>query len=162
MVSIAILTDNWCEMNAEQTKAILANLPENSNVILTGWLGIGKINMLFEYAKEADIEIRDIRASQMIISDLIGLPFTSNGGNKTNALPTYWPEDKSSCGILLFSECSKAMMDVSFEIYNILSAQKRMIGNYKIPSGWIVIIDADSHNAEADLRQFKIIDFTLE
>jgi hypothetical protein len=105
-------------------------------VFIHGSPGIGKSYIVNELAKQSNLEIADIRLSQLDAVDLRGIPTISNGQTKWMP-PVFLPTDADSEGILFLDELNSAPLSVQAAIYQLVLDRK--IGEYTMPKGWRII-----------------------
>ncbi len=106
-------------------------------VMLWGAPGIGKSQIILQVAKQHNIDMIDIRLSQMEPSDLRGIPF-KNGKQVDWAIPSLLPDTKrhSKQGILFLDEITSAPPTVSAAAYQLIL--DRRLGDYVVPQGWVI------------------------
>ncbi len=77
-------------MNIQTAKLVIeASALANDTVIMEGLHGIGKSNIVQQYARENDGHIEELFLSMMDVGDLMGMPRTKQVGNTTI---TTWAE----------------------------------------------------------------------
>ena len=105
--------------------------------MLWGPPGVGKSEMVSQVAKENDVQVIDIRLSQMEPSDLRGIPFRENGSVEW-AVPAMLPnvERHGETGILFLDEITSAAPSVSAAAYQLIL--DRRLGQYDVPPGWAI------------------------
>lgn len=114
-------------------RLVAARLPLST--MIWGPPGIGKSSIVAQVARTAEIELIDVRLSQLAPTDLRGLPVADP---KTRTSRWYPPEFLPSigAGILFLDEINMAppaMQGVAQQL--ILD---RRVGNYQVPSDWRV------------------------
>ena len=105
-------------------------------VMLWGPPGIGKSDIVKSVAQECGIEQRDIRLAQLDPVDLRGVPTVENGQTKW-AVPSFFPTEPESAGIIFLDELSAADPSIQVAAYQLLL--DRRIGEYKVPPKWIIV-----------------------
>ncbi|MDH4945301.1 MoxR family ATPase [Sulfurimonas sp. C5] len=105
-------------------------------VFIHGSPGIGKSYIVNDLASSNDLEIRDVRLSQLDAVDLRGIPSIHNEQTKWMP-PVFLPDDKDSKGILFLDELNSAPLSVQAAIYQLVLDRK--IGEYTLPKGWRII-----------------------
>ncbi len=103
------------------------------SVMIWGPPGIGKSSIVTETARHHDLDIIDLRLSQLAPTDLRGLPVAENGLAKWFP-PEFLPS--SGKGILFLDEinmATPAMQGIAQQL--ILD---RQVGSYKVPDGWFI------------------------
>lgn len=103
-------------------------------VFIEGKPGIGKSEIVYQFAEKKGIEIRDIRVSLIDPVDLRGIPSTENGKTSWNP-PSFFPDGGK--GILFLDEINTAAPSVQAACYQLVL--DRRVGEYKLPDGWMVI-----------------------
>ena len=127
----------------KKTKSILTKLAKNQlaggappPVMLWGPPGIGKSDIVKAVARELEIELQDIRLAQLDPVDLRGVPTVEKGQTKW-ATPSFFPTDSESAGIIFLDELSAADPSIQVAAYQLLL--DRRIGEYIVPSKWIIV-----------------------
>jgi hypothetical protein len=105
-------------------------------VFIHGSPGIGKSYIVNDIAKKNNLEIIDVRLSQLDAVDLRGIPTISNEQTKWMP-PIFLPNDKDSQGILFLDELNSAPLSVQAAIYQLVLDRK--IGEYAMPKGWRIV-----------------------
>lgn len=105
-------------------------------VFIHGSPGIGKSYIVNDISKKNDLELIDVRLSQLDAVDLRGIPTISNEQTKWMA-PIFLPKDKDSKGILFLDELNSAPLSVQAAIYQLVLDRK--IGEYTLPKGWRIV-----------------------
>jgi len=122
------------------TKALYGQLQilleANMPVFIHGSPGIGKSYIVNDIARKNDLEIRDIRLSQLDAVDLRGIPSIEKGQTKWMP-PIFLPTDSTSKGVLFLDELNSAPLSVQAAIYQLILDRK--IGEYSLPNGWRII-----------------------
>lgn len=104
------------------------------SLFLWGAPGIGKSSIVHKVAKENNLDLIDLRISQLAPTDIRGLPHVEDGLAKF-APPSYLPHEGN--GILFvdeFNMASPSMMGIAQQL--ILD---RQVGDYKVPDGWFIV-----------------------
>jgi len=116
-----------------------------------GDAGIGKSQIVHQWAKQNGYELIDLRLALLEAPDLLGFPEIDKdeqGRARTNrALPDFWPSLKGSKGVLFLDELNRADASVTNGIMQLLT--ERMVGNeYQLPDGWLMAtaINGDSYD----------------
>jgi len=139
-----------------------ANLP----CFLWGPPGVGKSQVVDQFTKEADLQMRDVRAILLDPVDLRGLPHI-NGDNRAHwAVPDFLPRDGK--GVLFLDELNVAAPMVQAACYQLVL--DRQLGEYILPEGWTVIAAGNrasdravTHAMPAPLRnRFVHLDFEVD
>lgn len=107
-------------------------------VMLWGPPGVGKSQIVAQVAKRHNVQIIDIRLSQMEPSDLRGIPFRV-GDHVQWAIPALLPHSDrhGTQGILFLDEITSAPPSVSAAAYQLIL--DRRLGEYVVPQGWAII-----------------------
>lgn len=98
--------------------------------------GIGKSYIVNDIAKKNELNLIDVRLSQLDAVDLRGIPTISNEQTKWMP-PVFLPNDENSKGILFLDELNSAPLSVQAAIYQLVLDRK--IGEYSLPVGWRII-----------------------
>jgi hypothetical protein len=111
-------------------------LQTDTPVFIHGSPGIGKSYIVNDIAKKNDLEIIDVRLSQLDAVDLRGIPTITN--EQTVWMPpVFLPRDEDSKGILFLDELNSAPLSVQAAIYQLVLDRK--IGEYSMPKGWKIV-----------------------
>ena len=107
-------------------------------LMIWGASGIGKSQILGQWATDNDLPVIDRRLSQMEPSDLIGLPSIVDGTTSW-ARPCWFPQEHShgKTGVLFLDEITSAPPQMSAAAYQLVL--DRRIGDHVLPDGWMVI-----------------------
>ncbi len=105
-------------------------------VFIHGSPGIGKSYIVNNIAKQNDLEIIDVRLSQLDAIDLRGIPTITNEQTKWMP-PIFLPSNENSKGILFLDELNSAPLSVQAAIYQLVLDRK--IGEYSMPKGWRIV-----------------------
>ncbi|AYQ56741.1 hypothetical protein THERMOT_422 [Bathymodiolus thermophilus thioautotrophic gill symbiont] len=119
----------------QEFKSVLQG--HHTPVMLWGAPGIGKSQIIAQIASEHNVNMIDIRLSQMEPSDLRGIPF-KNGEQVDWAIPSLLPNEKrhGKQGILFLDEITSAPPSVSAAAYQLIL--DRRLGDYIVPDGWVI------------------------
>ncbi|RXJ69355.1 ATPase [Halarcobacter ebronensis] len=124
----------------KQLKALLeADIP----CFIHGSPGIGKSYIVNDIAKKSDLELIDVRLSQLDAVDLRGIPTIKNEQTKWMP-PIFLPNNEDSKGILFLDELNSAPLSVQAAIYQLVLDRK--IGEYTLPKGWRIICAGNKIN----------------
>jgi MoxR-like ATPase len=123
-------------MGPRQLHAYLEQLISNDvqhAVMMWGKPGIGKSSIVRQLAESRDIEFVDVRLSQLMPSDLRGVPVPTDGTTHW-APPSFLPHDGS--GILFLDEINMAPPALQGVAQQLIL--DRRVGDYELPDGWFV------------------------
>lgn len=124
----------------KQLEALLdADIP----LFIHGSPGIGKSYIVNDIAKQNNLEIVDVRLSQLDAVDLRGIPTISNEQTKWMP-PIFLPTNKDSKGILFLDELNSAPLSVQAAIYQLVLDRK--IGEYTLPIAWRIVCAGNKIN----------------
>ena len=114
-----------------------AELGHHTPVMLWGPPGVGKSQMVAQVAQKNNVEVIDIRLSQMEPSDLRGIPFRDKEVVEW-AIPAMLPDTTrhGESGILFLDEITSAAPSVSAAAYQLIL--DRRLGQYIVPNGWAI------------------------
>ncbi|MCU7958998.1 MAG: MoxR family ATPase [gamma proteobacterium symbiont of Bathyaustriella thionipta] len=106
-------------------------------VMLWGPPGVGKSQLITQIGEQHQVEVIDIRLSQMEPSDLRGIPFRVDDKVEW-AIPSMLPDSgrHGAQGILFLDELTSAPPSVSAAAYQLILDRK--LGAYQIPPGWAI------------------------
>lgn len=107
----------------------------HSSLMIWGPPGIGKSSVVEAVAIAKDIELIDLRISQLAPTDLRGIPVPDS---KNNQACWYPPEflPTSGKGILFLDEINMAPPAVQGIAQQLILDRK--VGSYKVPDGWFI------------------------
>jgi hypothetical protein len=106
-------------------------------VMLWGAPGVGKSDLVRGLAKRANVELIDLRLSQLEPTDLRGIPFR-DGDRVEWSVPSMLPDANrhGARGILFLDEINAAAPTVTAAAYQLIL--DRRLGDYAVPSGWAI------------------------
>ena len=121
-------------MNFNETKVFVESAFE-SDIPVFIWSdpGAGKSSLIQSIGKENDVEVRDIRATQIESVDLRGLPSINNGTTVWH-IPSFMPTDPDSHGIIFLDELNRGDPSVQSAAFQLVLDRK--LGDYVLPDGW--------------------------
>jgi len=130
-------------MRPSQLKTVLdreflsAREGHHTPVMVWGPPGVGKSQMIAQIADHHEVQVIDIRLSQMEPSDLRGIPFRTSQLVEW-AVPAILPdaERHGQFGILFLDEITSAPPSVSAAAYQLIL--DRRLGAYVVPDGWAI------------------------
>jgi len=129
----------------------LSTLIENHvkhSVFIWGAPGIGKSSAVKQVANEQNLELIDLRISQLAPTDIRGLPYTKNG-RAYFAPPSFLPTEGE--GILFLDELNMASPSVMGIAQQLIL--DRQVGDYKVPEGWFIIAAGNRTEDRAAVSQ---------
>jgi len=105
-------------------------------VFIHGSPGIGKSYIVADVAEQNNLELVDVRLSQMDPVDLRGVPSIKE--DQTVWMPpVFFPKEPDSEGILFLDELNSAPPSVQAAIYQLVLNRK--MGEYALPKGWRIV-----------------------
>ena len=120
----------------------LINTPEMATalpaIMLRGAPGVGKSTIVRTVAEDLGIGFIDVRLAQMERVDFAGLPSVKNGMTEWN-VPSFWPRDMKSKGIILLDEITSAPSDCQVAAYSVVLDRRIPNSNYVLPNGWLIV-----------------------
>ncbi len=129
-------------MNISQLKDSLTVLVKTKfTPLIVGNHGLGKSEVVAQFAKESNAQFIDLRLGQMEVGDLLGLPqIVNNDGvlSTKHIKPTFMPT--SGKGVLFLDEISRAPKDIHQATFQLILDKK--IGEHKLPD---VVFDSDGN-----------------
>ena len=123
-------------MNPKQLKktlSCLAEADESSSVMIWGPPGVGKSSIVTQVAEQHEMQLTDVRLSQLAPTDLRGLPVAENGIARWFP-PEFLPTDGK--GILFLDEINMAPPAMQGMAQQLIL--DRQVGSYKLPKDWLV------------------------
>lgn len=121
-------------------KAIECAFESDIPLLLWGNPGVGKSSIVEQVSIDCDVELRDVRLSQIESVDLRGLP-SINGDSTVWHIPSFMPTDPDSEGILFLDEINKADPSTQAAAYQLVLDRK--LGDYVLPPGWRILSAAN-------------------
>ena len=121
----------------------------NHSIFIWGPPGIGKSSVVKQVANNNDMELIDLRVSQLAPTDLRGVPFIKDDEISRFAPPSFLPREGS--GILFLDElnmATPAMMGVAQQL--ILD---RKVGDYEVPENWFIVAAGNRSKDRAAVSQ---------
>ncbi len=118
------------------------------SVFIWGAPGIGKSSAVTQVAKDKDLELIDLRISQLAPTDIRGLPYTKDG-RAHFAPPSFLPTDGE--GILFLDELNMASPSVMGIAQQLIL--DRQVGDYKVPEGWFIVAAGNRTEDRAAISQ---------
>jgi len=121
-------------MGPQELSAFLSTVIENDiehSVMLWGKPGIGKSSIVRQVARQNDLEFVDVRLSQLMPSDLRGVPVPEKGLT-TWAPPSFLPT--TGRGVLFLDEINMAPPALQGVAQQLILDRK--VGDYVLPDGW--------------------------
>lgn len=172
-------------MNVQETLRTIMWLPPKQSILLLGPHGIGKSQVVRQAASQLSVlrdkmhEFIDIRLSQREVGDIIGMPRRADTFDVTkrvfangqesfvketvknvslNDLPTWFPQDQESCGLLFFDELDRATQDVQQAAFEAVLDYRMNLTD--IPKGWRIIsaINADDNKYNVHPLDHALLD----
>ena len=146
--------------------SIVPHIIEARFPILTrGRHGIGKSTLVYQLAKQMDLEVVERRASQMTEGDLLGLPKVED--NVTQWLAPEWLHTACNKPVILFlDEVDRATMEVRQGIFELCDSRK--IAGYTLHPDTIIFaaVNGGEHGAQyqvgemdpAELDRYTVFD----
>lgn len=114
---------------------------DRRGLFLWGPPGIGKSSLVRQTAKELDMDVIDIRLTQMEPTDLRGIPVPIRDENNETlvrwAPPALLPRAKDARAIIILDELPNAAPSVQSGAYQLVLDGK--LGEYEVPPGCIVM-----------------------
>jgi len=121
--------------NLIKTPELAFSLPA---IMLRGAPGVGKSTIVRSVAEELGIGFIDVRLAQMERVDFAGLPSVKDGMTEWN-VPSFWPRDMKSKGIILLDEITSAPSDCQVAAYSVVLDRRIPNSNYTLPNGWLIV-----------------------
>jgi len=110
---------DFATFNAVVSHVIDAGFP----VLIRGRHGIGKSEVVYQFAKDRNLPVVERRASQMTEGDLMGLPSIDGESTRWNAPD--WLKEACDHGVILFlDEVDRATMEVRQGIFELTDSRK--------------------------------------
>lgn len=138
-------------------------------VFIWGKSGAGKSSVIAQFCAENNLEMRDVRLSQLDAIDLRGFPMPDLKSNSTKWLPAdFLPTKDDPPGVLFLDEMNGAKPAVGAASYQLIL--DRAIGSYELPDSWGIIAAGNNasdrgvtHQMPAPLNnRFCHIDYEID
>lgn len=125
--------------SSQMAKEFEAAYAAKQPLMIWGPPGIGKSNVVAQFADRKKIDLIDLRTILLDPVDLRGLPWVDRETNKAmTAVPDFLPDPNAdTSGILFLDELTSAPKQVQGALYQLILDRK--IGEYKLPDGWHII-----------------------
>ena len=134
-------------------------------ILTRGRHGIGKSTLVYQLAKQMDLEVVERRASQMTEGDLLGLPKVTKG--VTQWLAPEWLHTACKKPVILFlDEVDRATMEVRQGIFELCDSRK--IAGYELHPDTLIFaaVNGGEHGAQyqvgemdpAELDRYTVFD----
>jgi hypothetical protein len=156
-----MLTINVSEASRHLNSLIRGKV--KTSVMMWGAPGIGKSSVVNKVARENEMDVIDVRLSQLAPTDIRGLPYVQEGIARF-APPNFLPQ--SGRGILFLDEINlapPAIQNVAMQL-----VLDRKVGDYTVPDGWYIIAAGNRVEDRAAVSQMpapltnRFLHFTVE
>ena len=117
-------------------------------VLLEGPTGIGKSQVVSEFARERGLGVVVLDLSLLEPPDLVGLPVIREGRTHY-ASPAELPSQ--GCGVLMLEELNRAEVPVMQPALQLLSA--RRLHAYELPEGWICVAAVNPEDGDYQVNR---------
>lgn len=124
----------------------------NQPVMIHGSPGVGKSDVVRQVARENDMEMIDLRLSQLDPVDLRGVPSVDTKKKQTSwNVPDFLPRDGK--GILFLDEINSAAQATQAAAYQLVLDRK--LGDYELPKGWAIVAAGNRSTDRAIVNQMS-------
>lgn len=124
----------------------------NQPVMIHGSPGVGKSDVVRQVARENDMEMIDLRLSQLDPVDLRGVPSVDTKRKQTSwNVPDFLPRDGK--GILFLDEINSAAQATQAAAYQLVLDRK--LGDYELPKGWAIVAAGNRSTDRAIVNQMS-------
>ena len=156
-----MLTINISEASKHLNSIIRGGI--KTSVMMWGAPGIGKSSIVNKVAKDNEMDVIDVRLSQLAPTDLRGLPYVKEGVAHF-APPNFLPQTGS--GILFLDEVNlapPAIQNVAMQL-----VLDRRVGDYTVPDSWYIVAAGNRVEDRAAVSQMpapltnRFLHFTVE
>jgi hypothetical protein len=156
-----VLTINISEASKHLNSIIRGGI--KTSVMMWGAPGIGKSSIVNKVAKDNEMDVIDVRLSQLAPTDLRGLPYVKDGVAHF-APPNFLPQTGS--GILFLDEVNlapPAIQNVAMQL-----VLDRRVGDYTVPDSWYIVAAGNRVEDRAAVSQMpapltnRFLHFTVE
>ena len=105
---------------------------------LIGESGIGKSAIVKQVARDAQVGCIDLRLATQEPGDLIGIPRSKDGTERTVWYkPNWWPNEGTR-GILFLDELNRAPVEVRQAVFQLLTEWR--LHEHTLPEGWVIAV----------------------
>lgn len=129
------------------------------NPLFVGPAGLGKSQIVQQWAKRNNLPFLDIRAAYFEAPDMIGFPSIERDENSrartVHNLPDIWPTNGK--GIVLLEEPNRGTNSIMNTMMQILTDRK--VHKYDLPPGWIIV---GCMNPESEEYEVNTMDTALK
>ena len=122
-------------------------------VLVRGRHGVGKSQVVYQFAGGVDLPVVERRASQMTEGDLMGLP--SVNGNSTSWNPPDWFKTACEQAVLLFmDEIDRATIEVRQGIFELTDSRK--LNGHRLHEDTVIFgaVNGGIHGAQYQVGEF--------
>lgn len=124
----------------------------NQPVMIHGSPGVGKSDVVRQVARENNMEMIDLRLSQLDPVDLRGVPSIDPKKKQTSwNVPDFLPRDGR--GILFLDEINSAAQATQAAAYQLVLDRK--LGDYELPQGWAIVAAGNRSTDRAIVNQMS-------
>jgi hypothetical protein len=124
----------------------------NQPAMIHGSPGVGKSQIVKQVADKHNMEMIDLRLSQLDPVDLRGVPSVDNKTRKTIwNVPDFLPT--SGRGILFLDEINSAAQATQAAAYQLVLDRK--LGDYELPDGWTIVAAGNRTSDRAIVNQMS-------
>jgi len=121
-------------------------------VMLSGSPGVGKSDVVRQVAKQRNIDLIDLRLSQLDPVDLRGVPSVDTKKHITTwNVPAFLPVEGK--GILFLDEINSAAQATQAAAYQLVLDRK--LGDYTLPEGWAIVAAGNRATDRAIVNQMS-------
>lgn len=117
-------------------------------VLLEGPTGVGKSQIVSEFARQRGLGVVVLDLSLLEPPDLVGLPVIE-GGRTRYASPAELPSQ--GCGVLMLEELNRAEIPVMQPALQLLSA--RRLHSYQLPEGWTCVAAVNPEDGDYQVNR---------
>lgn len=121
------------------------------NPLFVGPPGVGKSQIVQQWAKANSLPFIDLRAAYLEAPDLIGFPSIETVGDRkvtAHNIPDFWPTEGE--GVLLLEEPNRGTTSVMNTFMQLLTDRK--VHKYSLPDGWIIVGCINPESEEHDVN----------
>ena len=130
---------------AQAAKDLEVGLETGVAMMFHGEPGIGKSQIVRQYAEQRDLAFIDLRAVLLDPVDLRGLPHINGDELAHWAQPAFLPREGMKPGVLLLDEINRAPTLVQNACFQLVL--DRQLGEYRLPDNWKIVA---AGNRESD------------
>lgn len=146
---------NDVTVSISEAKDVLTKVIEKGDTSVNCFLhsspGIGKSSVVKQIAAEHELDVVDLRLATIEPTDLCGIPYV-NKSDMAFSVPSWFPRDPESKGIIFLDELSNANISVQHAAYRLV-LDREVQNDRKLPKGWFVVAAGNLRTDQTGAKQ---------